>query len=70
MLIKLAKKEILIENEELWMRNLTDIMFPFCYEWRVMGGDELTTESAITLNKCSSLLSCHTIDDNIHKIIC
>ena len=65
----MAKKEILIGDEEFLMKCLADIIFPFCYEWRVMGGDELTSESAITINKCSSLLSCHTIDENLHKII-
>jgi len=41
-----------------------------CYEWRVMGGDELTSESAITINKCSSLLSFHTIDNTRWAVIC
>ena len=44
-------------------------MFSFCYEWKVMGGDELTPESAITINKCSSLLSCHTVDENLKEVI-
>ena len=30
-----------------------------------MGGDELTPESAVTINKCSSILSCNIIDENI-----
>ena len=34
-----------------------------------MGGEELTPESAITINKCSSILSCHTIDENLQEAI-
>ena len=42
---------------------MTDILYAFCYENRIMNGD-LNRENALTINRLSSLLSCHIVDSN------
>ena len=43
---------------------IVDILFAFLYELRVFDCD-LGEENAITINKLSSVLSCHTVDNNM-----
>lgn len=47
---------------------MIDILFAYCYENRIMDND-LSRESGLTINRLSSTLSCHFIDENIHKVI-
>lgn len=67
-LIKLSKKEYLIENSEKPILELLDILFSFCYEYRIMEG-ELNVESANTINKTSSNLYCFFNQENTKEVL-
>jgi len=64
----LKKFEHLGLNTELALYGMVDIVFAYCYENRIMN-DDLGSESGITINKLSSLLSCHIIDEDFYHLI-
>jgi protein SHQ1 len=50
------------------LMEMTDILFAFCYENRVMD-DDLSAESAFTINRLSSVLCCHAVDKALNDVI-
>lgn len=67
-LVKLPNKEFIIENKNELFMQMVDISFAYLYELRSFD-DELTCESAASINKVSSVLSCFIVDDNIASVI-
>ena len=47
---------------------MIDVLFAFCYENRIMEND-MSRESGITINKLSSILSCHVVDSTLHDVL-
>ena len=68
LLVKLPKKEHLIQNSEGILLEILDLLFTFCYEFRIMDGD-LNVESAATINKISSTLYCFFCEENAKEVV-
>lgn len=68
LLSKLKKREFLQIDNDYIIKQIIDIIYSFCYEFRIMDGD-LSCESGSTINKLSSVLNCFTIEENIFLII-
>jgi len=60
-LSKLPNKEFIINDPNLFWFQLLDIIFAYFYEYIVMNGD-FGSESAATINRISSSLSCFCVD--------
>ena len=68
LILKLPKKEYLIEDEKILLHQMIDIMYAFLYEYRAMDGD-FSSESGWTINKLSATLSCYIEEEDLRKVI-
>jgi len=55
-------------DEEKCLCQLLDLLFAWLYENRVMDND-MSKESGVTINKLSSLLSCHVVDETLDTVM-
>ena len=58
----------MIQNPKNILLEILDVVFAFCHEYLIMEG-ELSNESAITINKTSSVLSCFVREENPLEVI-
>lgn len=58
----------MIKDLENVLLQVIDILYAFCYEFRIMDS-ELNSESVITIQRTSSVLHCFCCENNVKEIL-